>query len=72
MSSWGLTEEEHELAEYVYYELKGSIYVDTNGDLRDIDGSPGERVDSLDCYAFDIFVGEIENAKIRADRGVNQ
>jgi hypothetical protein len=72
MSSWGLTEEEAELAEYVYYETKGSIYVDTNGDLRDIDGSPGERVDSLDCYAFDIFIGEIENAKIRADRGVNQ
>lgn len=72
MSSWGLTEEEHDLAEYVYYETKGSIYVDNNGYLRDIDGSPGERVNSIDCYAFDIFIGEIENAKIRADNGVNQ
>lgn len=70
---WGLTEEEHDFAEYIYYETKGSIYVDANGNLHERYTPSSERVDSRDCYAFDIFIGELENAKMRAkDRAVNE
>ena len=69
---WGLTEYEHDLAEHVYYETKGSIYVDARGYLYDYQVSDSEQVDSRQCYAFDIFIGEIENAKMRAeDRASN-
>ena len=73
MSYWGLTEEEHDLAERIYYETKGVIYVDYKGRLSEGYTSSSERIDSKQCYAFDIFIGEIENAKIRAkDRLANQ
>lgn len=65
---WGLTEDEHDLAEYVYYESKGSIYVDADGNLHDRYVPNSEKVDSQQSYAFDIFVGELENAKGRAER----
>lgn len=72
MSYWGLTEDEQDLAEHVYYETKGSIYVDYKGQLSEHSSSSSERIDSRQCYAFDIFIGEIENAKIRAhDRLTN-
>jgi hypothetical protein len=64
---WGLTEAEHDLAERVYYETKGSIYVDANGDLHERYEPNSERIDSQQCYAFDIFIGELENAKLRAE-----
>ena len=65
---WGLTEEEHDLAERVYYNTKGSIYVDADGNLHERYTPNSERVDSQQSYAFDIFVGELENAKGRAER----
>ena len=65
---WGLTSDEEVLAEHVYYETKGSIYVDADGNLSERYTPNSERVDSQQCYAFDIFVGELENAKIRAQR----
>lgn len=69
--NWELNDDEQDLAEYVYYETKGSIYVDDDGELN-TSGS-GEQVDSRQCYAFDIFIGEIENARMRAaDRLANQ
>lgn len=66
MSYWGLTEDEHDLAEHIYYVTKGDIYVDAKGNLHENYVSSSERVSSRQCYAFDIFIGEIENAKIRA------
>lgn len=70
---WGLTEDEQDLAEHVYYETKGSIYVDANGDLHKGYRANSERINSRDCYAFDIFIGELENAKMRVqDRAVNE
>ena len=73
MGFWGLSDEEQNLAEYIYYETKGSIYVDIDGNLHTDHRRSSERIDSRQCYAFDIFVGEIENAKIRAeDRRANQ
>jgi hypothetical protein len=66
MSYWELNEDEQDLAEHVYYETKGSIYVDSEGNLSENYTSSGEEVNSRQCYAFDIFVGELENAKIRA------
>jgi hypothetical protein len=66
MSYWGLTEDEQDLAEHVYYETKGSIYVDSRGNLHERYVPSSERIDSRQCYAFDIFIGELENAKIRA------
>lgn len=62
---WGLSEEEQDLAEHVYYNTKGSIYVDQSGDLHMSYVHGSERVNSRDCYAFDIFIGELENAKMR-------
>jgi hypothetical protein len=66
MSYWNLTEDEQDLAEHVYYETKGSIYVDSRGRLSEHGSSSSEEVNSRDCYAFDIFIGELENAKMRA------
>jgi hypothetical protein len=66
MRFWELSEDEQDLAERVYYETKGSIYVDSQGNLYERYQSSSERVNSRDCYAFDIFIGELENAKIRA------
>lgn len=66
MSFWGLTENEQDLAEKVYYKTKGSIYVDASGELHEDYKRGSEKVDSRQCYAFDIFIGELENAKIRA------
>lgn len=71
MFNWGLTEDEQDLAEYVYYTSKGSIYVDKDGVLHDKYKKSSERVDSRQCYAFDIFIGELENAKIRAHDNSN-
>jgi hypothetical protein len=68
---WGLTDDEHDLAEYIYYETKGSIFVDSNGDLHEDAVSSSERIDSQQCYAFDIFIGEIENAKLRAQNKIS-
>jgi hypothetical protein len=69
--NWELNDDEQDLAEEVYYETKGSIYVDDDGSLNT--SGLGERVDSRQCYAFDIFIGEIENARMRvADRLANQ
>lgn len=73
MSYWELTEDEQDLAEHVYYVTKGSIYVDSKGNLHDSYVSSSEEVDSRQCYAFDIFIGELENARMRAvDRLANQ
>lgn len=63
---WGLSEDEQDLAEYVYYETKGSIYVDADGNLHEGYVPNSERVDSQQSYAFDIFIGELENARLRA------
>lgn len=68
MMDWGLTEEESDLAEYVYYVTKGSIYVDADGNLHEFEKDACEKIDSTQSYAFDIFIGEIENAKMRAER----
>jgi hypothetical protein len=73
MSYWELTEDEQDLAEHVYYNTKGSIYVNYHGDLSENYNGSSEQINSRDCYAFDIFVGELENAKIRAlDKLANQ
>lgn len=70
---WGLTDDEQDLAEHVYYETKGSIYVDAYGYLHERRVPDGEEINSRDCYAFDIFIGELENARMRAqDRAVNE
>lgn len=66
MNFWVLTEDEQDLAEKVYYFTKGSLYVDSHGDIHENKKRGSEQVNSRDCYAFDIFIGELENARIRA------